>query len=97
MRLIALLKRHLAPHERVQQTGPATIGSTTMTIAVRRLLVASLFTLAGGFVSSSGLAQTATAVGAFLDGKFPNSSPGASPDAKYAQADYYPGLTFVEP
>src|SRR5262245_11892290 len=97
MRLIALLKRHVVPHERVQQTGPATIGSTTMTIAVRRLSVASLFTLAAGFVSMSGLAQTGMAVGACLDGKLPNASPRTSPDAKYAQADFYPGLTVVEP
>jgi uncharacterized repeat protein (TIGR03806 family) len=71
-----------------------------MTIAVRRLCVASLFTLAGGFLSSSGLAQSGlkpTPVGAFLNGAFPKTSPGTSPDAKYVQADYYPGLTFVEP
>src|SRR3954452_20346423 len=72
-----------------------------MTIALRRLCVASLFTLAGGFFSSSGQAESglksATPVGAFLDGAFPKTSPGTSPDAKYVQADYYPGLTFVEP
>ena len=37
-----------------------------------------------------------SAVGAYLDGSFPSTSPGSA-EGGWVQVDYYPGLNFVEP
>ena len=41
--------------------------------------------------------DNASPIGSFLDGVFPDASPGASNDSTWVQADYYPDLSFVEP
>ncbi len=52
--------------------------------------------LSGVAIAAPGLTKP-EAVGPFLDGAFPSSSPGTSPDGAFVQEDYYPGLTFIEP
>ena len=53
--------------------------------------------LLSGVASAGPGLTTPEPIGPFLDGAFPISSPGTSPDAAWVQENYYPGLTFVEP
>jgi uncharacterized repeat protein (TIGR03806 family) len=71
-----------------------------MNSATKRLWFASVCVLSGALFARAGDAApgltSAAPVSPFLDGKFPTTSPGNSPNANYVQEDYFP-LTFVEP
>ena len=48
------------------------------------------------FASAAPGLDSPSAVGAYLDGSFPSTSPGSA-EGGWVQVDYYPGLNFVEP
>ncbi len=56
----------------------------------------ALVGFASGVCAAPGL-SAAQPIGAYLNGAFPDSTPGASPNATWATQNAFPNLTFVEP
>ncbi len=61
------------------------------------VIVGGVFAGHGSGVEAAPGLSTAQPIAAYLNGAFPNSTPGASPDATWATQNAFPNLTFVEP